>query len=43
MGIDDRPEEQHAAFVSRLYDTAQHEGVRGGVRAGEAFRTITNL
>ncbi len=43
MGIDDRPEEQQAAFVTRLHDAAQHEGVRAGVRAGEAFRTITNL
>ncbi len=43
MGIDDRPEEQQAAFIRRVYDVAQHEGVRAGVRAGEAFRTITDL
>ena len=43
MGIDDRPEEQHAAFVNRLHATAQYEGLRAGVRAGESFRTITNL
>jgi LmbE family N-acetylglucosaminyl deacetylase len=43
MGIDERPEEQLAAFIGRLHDDAQSEGVRGGVCAGEAFRTITNL
>jgi LmbE family N-acetylglucosaminyl deacetylase len=43
MGIDDRPEEQQAAFVRRLHDDAQAQGLRAGVRRGEAFRTITNL
>ena len=43
MGIDDRPEEQQAAFIGRVHDVAQGEGLRAGVRAGEAFRTITQL
>jgi LmbE family N-acetylglucosaminyl deacetylase len=43
MGIDDRPEEQQAAFVQRLHHEAQAQGLRAGVRRGEAFRTIRNL
>jgi LmbE family N-acetylglucosaminyl deacetylase len=43
MGIADRPEEQQAAFVRHLHDEAQAQGLRAGVRRGEAFRTIRNL
>jgi LmbE family N-acetylglucosaminyl deacetylase len=43
MGIDDRPEEQQAAFVRRIVDHAQADGIRGGLRAGEAFRRIDDL
>jgi LmbE family N-acetylglucosaminyl deacetylase len=43
MHIDDRPEEQQAAFVRAVVDDAQADGLRAGVRAGEAFRRIDNL
>ena len=43
MGIDDRPEEQQAAFVREIRDSAQAAGIRSGVRAGEAFRRIDDL
>jgi LmbE family N-acetylglucosaminyl deacetylase len=43
MGIDDRPEEQQAAFAREQRDVAQAAGVRAGVRAGEAFRRIDDL
>jgi len=43
MGIDDRPEEQQAAFVREIRDSAQAAGIRAGVRAGEAFRRIDDL
>ena len=43
MGIDDRPEEQQAAFVREIHDSAQAAGLRAGVRAGEAFRRIDDL
>jgi len=43
MHIDDRPEEQHAAFVREVRDTAAAHGLRAGVRTGEAFRRFTDL
>jgi LmbE family N-acetylglucosaminyl deacetylase len=43
MHIDDRPEQQQAAFVRAVVDDARAEGLRAGVRAGEAFRRIDNL
>ncbi|MGH8976571.1 MAG: PIG-L deacetylase family protein [Acidimicrobiia bacterium] len=43
MHIDERPEEQQAAFVRALHDAAQTAGLRAGVRAGEAFRRIDEL
>jgi LmbE family N-acetylglucosaminyl deacetylase len=43
MGIDERPEEQQAAFVRACRDEAQAAGIRAGVRAGEAFRRIDRL
>ena len=43
MGIDDRPEEQHAAFTRLLRDEAVTEGIRAGVRAGESFYRDDNL
>ena len=43
MGIDDRPEEQQAAFARSIRDEAQAEGIRAGVRAGEAFFRIDDL
>jgi LmbE family N-acetylglucosaminyl deacetylase len=43
MGIDDRPEEQRDAFIRRVYDTAQAQGLRAGLRAGESFRRVDGL
>jgi LmbE family N-acetylglucosaminyl deacetylase len=43
MGIDERPDEQRAAFVDRLHTEARVNGLRGGCRAAEAFARIDNL
>jgi len=43
MGIHDRPDEQRRAFERLTADEAQAEGLRAGVRAGEAFRRIDAL
>jgi LmbE family N-acetylglucosaminyl deacetylase len=46
MGIDQwdpRAGEQRLAFVQSMHDEAQAEGLRAGVRAGEAFRLVTDL
>ncbi len=43
MGIDDRPDAQRAAFVTRISTEARVEGLRGGCRAAEAFARIDEL
>jgi LmbE family N-acetylglucosaminyl deacetylase len=43
MGIDDRPDEQRAAFEDRIHAEARVHGLRGGYRAAEAFARIGNL
>ncbi len=43
MAIDDRPDDQRAAFAARLRDEARAVGLRGGLRAGEAFARIDDL
>lgn len=43
MGIAERPAEQRGAFIRRIVDEAQAEGIRAGVRAAEAFHRIDDL
>jgi LmbE family N-acetylglucosaminyl deacetylase len=43
MGIDDRPEEQGAAFARRVAEAARTAGLRAGVRAAEAFHRIDHV
>jgi hypothetical protein len=43
MRIDERPDEQRAAFEARLHTEARVHGLRGGCRAAEAFARIDNL
>jgi LmbE family N-acetylglucosaminyl deacetylase len=43
MGIDDRPEEQQAAFERSLRDEAAADGLRAGVRYAEAFSAIDDV
>ena len=43
MGIDNRPDEQRAAFAGRLRDVARVAGLRAGLRAAEAFARIDDL
>jgi LmbE family N-acetylglucosaminyl deacetylase len=43
MGIDEHPEEQRAAFARSILDEVRAEGIRAGVRAGEAFFRIDDL
>jgi hypothetical protein len=43
MGIHAAPESEHDAFVARVHDTAQIAGLRGGLRAAEAFARIDRL
>jgi LmbE family N-acetylglucosaminyl deacetylase len=43
MGIDDRPDEQRAAFVAHLHTEARVDGLRAGCRAAEAFARIDDL
>jgi LmbE family N-acetylglucosaminyl deacetylase len=43
MGIDDRPEEQHAAFKRSLRDEAAADGLRAGARFAEAFSAIDDV
>jgi LmbE family N-acetylglucosaminyl deacetylase len=43
MGIDDRPDEQRAAFAARLHTEARVDGLRAGCRAAEAFARIDEL
>ena len=43
MGIDEHPDEQHAAFARTIIDEAQADGLRAGVRAGEAFARVDDL
>jgi hypothetical protein len=47
MAIDesdtDRRDEQRAAFVADVHDKARTAGLRGGLRAAEAFARIDHL
>jgi LmbE family N-acetylglucosaminyl deacetylase len=43
MGIDDRPDEQQAAFERRQRDDAAAAGVRAGVRFAEAFARLDEI
>jgi LmbE family N-acetylglucosaminyl deacetylase len=43
MGIHASPEREHQAFVARIHDAAQIAGLRGGLRAAEAFARIDRL
>jgi LmbE family N-acetylglucosaminyl deacetylase len=43
MAIDDRPDDQREAFGTKLRDEARAQGLRAGLRAGEAFARIDNL
>jgi LmbE family N-acetylglucosaminyl deacetylase len=43
MGIDASPEAEQAAFVMRVTYAAQTAGLRGGLRAAEAFARIDRL
>ena len=43
MGIDAAPEEQQAAFATRVHERARTTGLRAGVRAAEAFARIDAL
>jgi hypothetical protein len=47
MGIDetdgDRRDQQRAAFVTGVHDEARNAGLRGGLRAAEAFARIDAL
>jgi LmbE family N-acetylglucosaminyl deacetylase len=43
MGIDASPETEQAAFVARVHEAAQTAGLRGGLRAAEAFARIDRL
>jgi len=43
MAIDDRPEDQRAAFTRTLHDEARAAGLRAGLRAAEAFARIDDL
>ena len=43
MAIDDRPDDQRAAFAAKLHDEARAAGLRAGLRAGEAFARLDHL
>ena len=43
MGIDASPESEQATFVTRIRHAAQIAGLRGGLRAAEAFSRIDRL
>jgi len=43
MAIDERPDDQRAAFAAKLDSEARTEGLRAGLRAGESFARIDNL
>jgi LmbE family N-acetylglucosaminyl deacetylase len=43
MGIDAAPDTEQAAFVARVHEAAQTAGLRGGLRAAEAFARIDRL
>ncbi len=43
MAIDDNPDDQRAAFATKLIDEARAEGLRAGLRAAESFARIDNL
>jgi LmbE family N-acetylglucosaminyl deacetylase len=43
MGIDAAPEIEQPAFVARVHEAAQTAGLRGGLRAAEAFARIDHL
>jgi LmbE family N-acetylglucosaminyl deacetylase len=43
MGIDERPEEQTAAFARSLHQEAKDHGLRLGLRACEAFKRVDDL
>jgi LmbE family N-acetylglucosaminyl deacetylase len=43
MAIDDRPDEQRAAFTRVQHDEARATGLRAGLRAAEAFARIDDL
>jgi LmbE family N-acetylglucosaminyl deacetylase len=43
MAIDDRPDEQRAAFARMVQDEARATGLRAGFRAGEAFARLDDL
>ena len=43
MAIDDRPDDQRAAFAEKVRDVARSAGLHAGLRAAEAFARIDNL
>jgi LmbE family N-acetylglucosaminyl deacetylase len=43
MAIDERPDDQRAAFERSLHDEARAAGLRAGLRAGEVFARIDDL
>jgi LmbE family N-acetylglucosaminyl deacetylase len=43
MGIDAAPDTEQAAFVARVHEAAQTAGLRGGLRAAEAYARIDRL
>ena len=43
MAIDDRPDDQRAAFARKLREEARAAGLRAGLRAAEAFARLDDL
>jgi LmbE family N-acetylglucosaminyl deacetylase len=43
MAIDDRHDDQRAAFAAKLHDEARAVGLRGGLRAAESFARLDDL
>jgi LmbE family N-acetylglucosaminyl deacetylase len=43
MAIDDRPDDQRAAFAQKIRDVARSAGLHAGLRAAEAFARIDDL
>jgi LmbE family N-acetylglucosaminyl deacetylase len=43
MAIDERPDDQRAAFAAKLQAEARAEGLRAGLRAAESFARIDDL
>jgi LmbE family N-acetylglucosaminyl deacetylase len=43
MAIDDRPDDQRAAFSKKLHDEARSVGLRAGLTAAEAFARLDDL